>query len=211
MNIQTIHPAPAQVAAEHLRPTPEVQENAVNAVTGRGEAPGITAVQKNSGAGENGFQGELLDRFAPEEPLAKAGLYRMAKGEDGKPTLLLEGQDNTAKEAAQAGENTPAAEQEAAEETALEQEAKEAEKAEKADSDKKAEESKAKTTAINTDRVDREIRQLEEDVEEIAWDLRTAIGDEAEALEQKLILSKIELRIKDNDTYRRAHAQVTSA
>ena len=39
--------------------------------------------------------------------------------------------------------------------------------------------------------------------------LRTATGDEAERLQQKLTLAKIELRIKDNDTYRRAHAQVT--
>jgi len=208
MNIQTVHPAPAQIAAERLRPAPEVQENAVNAVTGRGEAPGITAVQKNSGARENGFQGELLDRFAPEEPVAKAGLYRMTKGEDGKPTLRLEGQDTAARETEKAAENGPAAQQEAAEETAREQqEAKETEKAEKAE----AEESEAKTTTINTDRVDREIRQLEEEVEEIARDLRNATGDEAEALEQKLILSKIELRIKDNDTYRRAHAQVTTA
>lgn len=199
MNIQTMHPSPVQVSSERLWNTPEAPDNAANAITGAEEAPGITAVQKSAGAGENGIQGELLDRFAPEEPAAKAGLYRMIKGEDGKPTLLFDGQDKAAKETEQAEEKTPAEEKEAAKEAAREQEAEEAEKAE------------TKSTTINTDRVDREIRDLEEDAEDIARDLRTATGEEAEALEQKLLLTKIELRIKDNDTYRRAHAQVTSA
>ena len=51
MNIQTLHPAPAQIDSERLRPTAETPETAVNAVTGAGEAPGITAAAKTSGSG----------------------------------------------------------------------------------------------------------------------------------------------------------------
>ncbi len=43
MNIQTLHPNPAQLESERLRPTPEVSDTAANAVTGPNEAPGATA------------------------------------------------------------------------------------------------------------------------------------------------------------------------
>lgn len=201
MNIQTLHPTPAQAASERLRPTPEVQDNAANAVTGADEAPGITAVQKTAGTGENGIQGELLDRFSPEEPAAKAGLYRMAKGEDGKPTLRFDSGDKDAQKADGSAEKTPAEEEQEAAEKA-EARKKEAEKAEQAETRK---------TTFNTDRVDREIQDLREDAEDLSRQLRTATGEEAEKLEQQLLLTKIELRIKDNDTYRRGHAQVSMA
>lgn len=197
MNIQTLHPAPAQTASERYYPTaPEVQDNAVNAVTGKGEAPGITAVQgKSSGAGENGIQGELLDRFAPEGPTAKAGLYRKAKDRDGNPTLRFD---------------DPAKAKKEAEEASLAEKAAEEEKAakEKAAEEKKAEKAETKTTTINTDRVDREIKELRDKIEDVSQELRTATGEQAEKLEQQLLLDKIALRIKDNDTYRRAHSQV---
>lgn len=200
MTIQTLHPAPAQTASERYYPTtPEVQQGAANAVIGPDEAPGITAVQgKGAGAGENGIQGELMDRFAPEEPAVKAGLYRKAKGQDGNPTLRFDDPTKAEKE----DEETPA---EAAEE---EKAAKEQKAAEEEKEAKKAE-AKTKTTTINTDRVDREIEKLREKIEDVAQDLRTATGEEAEKLEQQLLLDRIELRLKDNDTYRRAHSQVS--
>lgn len=199
MNIQTLHPAPAQTASERYYPAPEVQNNAVNAVTGANEAPGITAVQQKTGAGENGIQGELLDRFAPEEPAVKAGLYRKAKGQDGNPTLLFD----DLKKAEEKGEKAPSPAEQAAEQ---EKAAKEKKAAEEKEAEKKAE---TKTTTINTDRVDREIRELREKIEDVSQELRTATGEQAEKLEQQLLLDKIELRLKDNDTYRRAHSQVT--
>lgn len=197
MTIQTLHPASAQIASERYYSTPEVQNNAVNAVTGANEAPGITAVQgKSGGAGENGIQGELLDRYAPEEPAVKAGLYRKAKDQDGNPTLRFDDSMKTEKE----DEEDPA---KAAEEEKAAKERKAAEE------EKKAEKAKTRTTTINTDRVDREIKELEEKIEDIAQDLSTATGEEAEELEQQLLLDRIELRLKDNDTYRRAHSQVS--
>ena len=115
MNIQTLHPAPAQIDSERLRPTAETPETAVNAVTGAGEAPGITAAAKTSGSGseEGGIRGELRDRYAPEKPTKGAGLYSMGKDEDGNPVLRFDSPDK-AKEAA--GEKTPAEEKEAAKE-----------------------------------------------------------------------------------------------
>lgn len=194
MTIQALHPAPAQTASERYYPAPEVQSNAKSAVTGANEAPGITAVQgKSSGAGENGIQGELLDRFAPDEPAVKAGLYRKVKDQDGKPTLRF---DDPAKDAEE-NDRLKAAEEE--------KKAKE----EKAAEEKKEEKTETRTTTINTDRVDREIKKLQEEVEDVSRQLRTATGERAEELEQKLLLDKIELRLKDNDTYRRAHSVVS--
>lgn len=201
MTIQTLHPAPAQTASERYYPAPEVQNNAVNAVTGANEAPGITAVQgKTADAGENGIQGELMDRFAPEEPAVRAGLYRKAKDQNGNPTLRFDDPQKAAKEAEETGEPTPA--EKAAEEEKAEQEKKAAEK-------KETEKAETRTTTINTDRVDREIKELREKIEDVAQELRTATGKQAEKLEQELLLDKIELRIKDNDTYRRAHSSVS--
>ncbi len=186
MNIQTLHPAPAQIDSERLRPTAETPETAVNAVTGAGEAPGITAAAKTSGSGseEGGIRGELRDRYAPEKPTKGAGLYSMGKDEDGNPVLRFDSPDK-AKEAAK--------EEQAARQAAEERE----------------EERAKPRTVTNTDRVDRELQELREEAEELAQKLRTATGKEAESIQQKLTLAKIELRIKDNDTYRRANAQVT--
>ena len=82
MNIQTLHPAPGQMAPDQ-RTAPAVSDAAVNALTGADEAPGITAAEKTPGPGESGIQGELRDRYAPEERGGKAGLYRMTKDEEG--------------------------------------------------------------------------------------------------------------------------------
>ncbi len=189
MNIQVLHPNPAQAAPERLRYTPEVSETAANAVTAPGEAPGITAAASASGAEESGLQGELRDRYAPEERGESAGLYRMGKDEEGKPTLVFDDPKAAEKEKA-AREREAEAEEKKAEE----------------------EEARTKTTVIDTDRVDREIEELKEQVEELEQRLHYG-GSlvDAEEVEQELTFAKIELHLKDNDTYRRANAQVTSA
>ena len=75
---------------------------------------------------------------------------------------------------------------------------------------KEAEEAKESKTVTNTDRVDRELQQLREQVEDLERQLRLANGEEAGKLTDQLNLLKIELRIKDNDTYRRANAQIST-
>lgn len=190
MNIQTLHPAPGQMAPDQ-RTAPAVSDAAVNALTGADEAPGITAAEKTPGPGESGIQGELRDRYAPEERGGKAGLYRMTKDEEGNPTVEF---DDPRSEEKAPVEEKPAPEHEAPKE----EEAKEA---------KEAKESK---TVTNTDRVDRELQQLREQVEDLERQLRLANGEEASKLTDQLNLLKIELRIKDNDTYRRANAQIST-
>lgn len=189
MNIQVLHPNPAQFAPERLRTAPEVPATAVNAVADPKEAPGVTAAASASGAGESGLRGELRDRYAPKEREEGTGLYRMAKDEEGNPVLLFDDPKAVEKEEA-------------------------ARKKESEAEEKKAEEEKARTrtTTINTDRVDREIEELEEEVEDLEQQLHYG-GSlvDAEKVEQELTFAKIELRLKDNDTYRRANAQVTSA
>ena len=189
MNIQVLHPNPAQAAPERLRTVPEVPEAAANAVTDPGEAPGITAAASAPGAGEGGLQGELRDRYAPEERGESAGLYRMTRDEEGNPVLVFDDPKAAEKE-------------EAAREKEAEAEEKKAEE----------EEARTHTTTINTDRVDREIEELKEQVEELEQRLHYG-GSlvDAEKVEQELTFAKIELHLKDNDTYRRANAQVTSA
>ncbi|MCI8654132.1 MAG: hypothetical protein HFF11_10665 [Angelakisella sp.] len=188
MNIQVLHPNPAQTAPERLRSVPEVPEETARAVTGPDEAPGITAAEAAAQPGEGGLRGELRDRYAPKEREDSAGLYRMTKDEEGNPVLRFDDPQAAQKK-----------------ETAQEKEA-EAEAEEK-----KAREKEAKTATINTDRVDREIERLKEQIEELERQLNYG-GSlvDTEKTEQELTLAKIALRLKDNDTYRRAHAQITT-
>lgn len=204
MNIQVLHPNPAQISAERLRPMPEAADNAANAVTDAKEAPGITAAAAPS-AGEDGIKADIRDQYRPEERAEGTGLYRMTKDEEGNPVLEFDAPEKAAREKEAAGQDPAAEEEKAAEEegAAEEKAAAEEKKA------KESEESKKTKTVMNTDRVDREIQQLREDVEKLERQLRSATGQDASKLEQKLILSRIELRIKDNDTYRRAHASVS--
>ena len=188
MNIQVLHPNPTQVASERLRPAPEVSDAAAHAVTGPDEAPGVTAAASPGGAGESGLQGERRDQYVFGEKGETAGLYRMTKDEDGNPVVRFD--------------DPKAAEKErAARDKEAEAEAKE----------KKAEEEEARTrTTIDTGRVDREIEELKDQVEDLEQRLNYG-GSlvDAEKVERELTFAKIELHLKDNDTYRRANAQVT--
>lgn len=189
MNIQVLHPSPAQIAPERQRPAPELPDTAARAVTGPDEAPGVTAAAAPGEAGEAGLREERRDQYTPQEKGETAGLYRLAKDENGSPVILFD--------------DPRAAEKE---EEAREKEA-EAE-------EKKAEEEKARerTTTINTDRVDREIEELKEQVEEL--EQRLNYGGrlvDAEKVQQELTFARFELHLKDNDTYRRANAQVVTA
>lgn len=188
MNIQTLHPAPAQIAPEQ-RPAPAVEENARNAVTGADEAPGITAAQQPAGsAGENGIQGELRDRYAPEERVEGTGRYAVEKDEEGSTVIRFDDPEKAARE----------------------KEAAEAARKEAEEAEEKKERRQEEETTINTDRVDREIERLKEEVEDLEQALHYG-GSlvDAEKVEEDLTFARFELRLKDNDTYRRANALVT--
>lgn len=63
----------------------------------------------------------------------------------------------------------------------------------------------------NTDKVDREIRELKEKKKKLEQQLKAASGDEKKTkeLESKLAQVERELGQKDNDTYRRQHSTFT--
>lgn len=65
----------------------------------------------------------------------------------------------------------------------------------------------------NTDKVEREIRELKEKKKELEQQIRSAAGDEEKVkeLEKKLADIENELSQKDNDTYRRQNTDVTKA
>lgn len=65
----------------------------------------------------------------------------------------------------------------------------------------------------NTDKVEREIRELKEKKKELEQQIHSAAGDEKKVkeLEKKLADIENELSQKDNDTYRRQNTVVTKA
>ncbi|MDE7130962.1 MAG: hypothetical protein K2O65_04070 [Lachnospiraceae bacterium] len=64
----------------------------------------------------------------------------------------------------------------------------------------------------NTDAVDREIKKLKKQKQQLEQQIKAASGDEEKTkeLEKKLAQVESELSQKDNDTYRRQHAVITS-
>lgn len=58
----------------------------------------------------------------------------------------------------------------------------------------------------NTDRADREIKELKEKAEQLNRQLRTASEDRRDEIEKQLEEVKRELSLKDNDSYRRENA-----
>lgn len=109
------------------------------------------------------------------------GLYRLGHDEDGKKKVFFDDLKKT--------DNADANEQSKV----------------KSDSPEKSEE---KCTG-STDKVDREIRKLKEKKKQLEQQIQSAAGDEKKVkeLEGKLAQVESELSQKDNDTYRRQHAE----
>lgn len=72
-----------------------------------------------------------------------------------------------------------------------------------------APEDEAEQTTTNTDRVDRELEKLRAEQEKLSGQLCTASPGDAEKLQKRLSQLENELRQKDNDAYRRAHAVIS--
>lgn len=68
-----------------------------------------------------------------------------------------------------------------------------------------------KKCTTNTDKVDREIKKLKEQKQQLEQQIKAASGDEAKVkeLEKKLSQVEAELSQKDNDTYRRQNAVIS--
>lgn len=126
------------------------------------------------------------DRYVPEEKHTPCGLYWMGKDEDGSPKIFF---DNPAPKAADPlpeDENSPPPE----------------------GPEKPASGKGEEKCTCDTSKVDREIQQLKKRREQLESQLRTET-DEVRARDLKRQLAQLdrELAQKNNDTYRRQHAQ----
>lgn len=111
-----------------------------------------------------------------------SGLYRLGQDENGKRKVFF---DDPKKSGGDKGKNSEV----------------------KSASSEKSEE---KCTA-NTDKVEREIRKLKENQQQLEQQIRAASGDEEKVreLERKLAQVEGELSQKDNDAYRKQNASVS--
>ncbi len=69
------------------------------------------------------------------------------------------------------------------------------------------EKSKSEKCVCDTGKVDRELKKLREKAERLEQQLHSATGEEAEKLQKQLAAAQSELAQKDNDTYRKSHAE----
>lgn len=126
-----------------------------------------------------------MDEYVPEEPRTPIGLYRTEPDENGEPRIIFD-----------APEDEPQAPEKA-------EESPQAPK--KAGGGKE----KSETCTGNTDKVDREIRKLRQEREQLEREISRAEGDpdRRAELEKQLAQVENELRMKDNESYRRQHSE----
>lgn len=124
-----------------------------------------------------------MDEYIPEEPRTPIGLYRTEPDENGEPRIIFD---------------------------APEDEAQGPEKAEKSPQvPGKSDSGKEEVCTANTDKVDREIERLKEGRDRLEREISNAEdvpGKRAE-LEKQLAQVESELRMKDNDAYRKQHSE----
>ena len=147
----------------------------------------------------------VMDEYSPEEKQEPSGRYWLGKDEDGQPKIYFDDPERAA-DAPKQSEDAPDARK-------LNADAPEAEEPDKAGQGAKGSERKKDKDEVwkgNTDKVDQEIKKLKKKQQELEQRLNTET-DEAKIkdLERQLSQVEQELRQKDNDAYRRQHAQVT--
>lgn len=139
----------------------------------------------------------VTDEYVKSEPSEPTGRYWPVRGADGKPAVRVDGSGRAnAGHGAKEARHMPG----------------QAEPEETAGSPKEQEPEKAtKRCTVNTDRVDREIEKLKRQKAELEKRLR-ASADKAqtEKLRTKFDQIERELAQKDNDAYRRQHAEYAS-
>lgn len=126
----------------------------------------------------------VTDEYTPEEPPAPWGRYWPGRDEDGSPKIFFDDPESTA--APDPDEKAPPPE----------------------GPEKPASGDRAEKCVCNTDKVDREIEKLKERQEQLERQLRSeADSTKAAELERQLAQVRRELQQKDNDSYRRQHAE----
>lgn len=153
-------------------------------------AQSVEKKQEELPDGEN-RQGVKRDEYVPSEKGEPIGLYSMEQDENGNPKIKLD-----------SPESKPANKPD-------KQEDKSADKSDEPDKADKPEKEKSESEECicNTDKVDRKLKRLREKAERLEQQLRSATGEEAEKLQKQLAAAQNELAQKDNDTYRKSHAE----
>jgi len=124
-----------------------------------------------------------MDEYIPEEPRTPIGLYRTEPDENGEPRIIFDAPEDEAKGAGK-DEKSPQV-------------------------PGKSRGGEEDTCTVNTDKVDREIRRLKEERDRLEREISRAEGDSGKRaeLEKRLAQVENELRMKDNDAYRKQHSE----
>lgn len=136
-----------------------------------------------------------------------AGIYHVTQDENGDRRVQYEDPNQPATE-------KPAPDQPSTDKSAPDQPTSDKSAPDKTDPagpEKDDPEKRVEECTTNTDRVDREIAKLKEENQRLQQEIRSASGDEeaVRKLERQLANVRNELLQKDNDTYRRQHADIS--
>ena len=195
---------------------------------GTGRARQMEAVEKAKGKNEGGGQENRIppvrrDVYVHGDAPARTGIYCPAADGNGEPGIRFDGpgrQDASRgflaegrMEERRASGAAKGAEERRAYGSAEEPEKRRASGVADGAEEKRASASpekseKTEECTTNTDKVDREIRELREKKKELEQKLaRSDDPEEKKRLETQLQQTERELQMKDNDSYRRSHAQ----
>ena len=171
---------------------------------GTGRARQMEAVEKAKGKNEGGGQENRIppvrrDVYVHGDAPARTGIYCPAADGNGEPGIRFDGPGRQDASRGFLAEGRM-------EERRASGAAKGAEERRASATPEKSEKTEECTT--NTDKVDREIRELREKKKELEQKLaRSDDPEEKKRLETQLQQTERELQMKDNDSYRRSHAQ----
>ena len=128
------------------------------------------------------------DAYIPEEPQESIGRYWLGKDENGNPKIYSD-------ESKQAQDTS---------------DTKDKQNQSIEDEQEKSQGTQVTKCTVNTDKVDREIQKLKEKQAELEQKLQMETEEnKKQKLEQQLSQVEQELRRKDNDAYKRQHAEYT--
>lgn len=183
---------------------------------GTGRARQMEAVEKAKGKNEGSGQENRIppvrrDVYVHGETPARTGIYCPAADGNGEPGIRFDdpGRQDVGRgflEEGRTEERRASGAAEGTEERRASSSSEGAEERRASASPEKSERTEECTT--NTDKVDREIRELREKKKELEQKLARSDGPEdKKRLETQLQQTERELQMKDNDSYRRSHAQ----
>lgn len=176
-----------------MMPVSHVNTGAVRPLTAAGEAPGVSKVREPKEPVQQ--RKPVLDEYVPEEPREPYGRYWPGRDADGQPKIFFDDPERAAG-ASQPPEPVPEAGQP---------------DAPRADGPEKKDGEDEENCVCDTGKVDREIERLKKQRQELEQRLNTETDERrAKDLERRLSQIEQELQQKDNDAYRRQHADFTN-